>query len=129
MSHLGQITLLVQDYDEAIAHFVDALGFTLIADNDMGNGKRWVVVSPDAAAQTGILLARATGDAQEAATGSQTGGRVAFFLHTDDFARDYARMKAAGVTFCEEPRHENYGSVVVFEDISGNRWDLMQPKS
>jgi catechol 2,3-dioxygenase-like lactoylglutathione lyase family enzyme len=127
MSHLGQTTLLVRDYDDAIAFFVDALGFTLVADDDMGDGKRWVVVAPDAAAQTGILLARAVGDAQQAALGHQAGNRVAFFLHTDDFARDYARMRAAGVAFCEEPRHEAYGSVVVFEDISGNRWDLMQP--
>jgi catechol 2,3-dioxygenase-like lactoylglutathione lyase family enzyme len=127
MSHLGQITLLVQDYDDAIAYFVGSLGFTLVADNDMGKGKRWVVVAPDAQAQTGILLARAADAAQLAATGAQAAGRVAFFLHTDDFARDYARMQAAGVTFCEEPRHEAYGSVVVFEDISGNRWDLMQP--
>jgi uncharacterized glyoxalase superfamily protein PhnB len=85
------------------------------------------VVAPDASAQTGILLARAASDVQQAALGHQTGNRVAFFLHTDDFARDYERMRAAGVTFCEEPRHEPYGSVVVFEDISGNRWDLMQP--
>jgi catechol 2,3-dioxygenase-like lactoylglutathione lyase family enzyme len=127
MSHLGQITLLVHDYDEAIGFFVDALGFTLVADNDMGRGKRWVVVAPDATSQTGILLARAVDDAQQATTGAQAGGRVAFFLHTDDFEGAYARMRASGVTFCEEPRHETYGSVVVFEDISGNRWDLMQP--
>ena len=129
VSHLGQITLLVHDYDDAIRFFVDSLGFTLVADDDMGNRKRRVVVSADAAAQTGLLLARAVNDEQAAAIGSQAGGRVAFFLYTDDFAASYAHMSAAGVTFCEEPRHETYGSVVVFEDISGNRWDLMQPKS
>lgn len=128
MSHLGQITLLVHDYDEAIRFFVDALGFMLVADDHMGNGKRRVVVSPGVAAQTGLLLARAASDTQAAAIGSQAGGRVAFFLYTDDFAASYEHMSAAGVTFCEEPRHETYGSVVVFEDISGNRWDLLQPK-
>lgn len=129
MSHLGQITLLVHEYDDAIAFFVDALGFTLVADTDMGSGKRWVVVAPTGSHETALLLARAVDDPQRASVGTQTGGRVSFFLHTDDFTRDHARMRAAGVTFCGEPRHEAYGTVAVFEDISGNRWDLIQPSS
>ena len=127
MSHLGQVTLLVHDYDDAIAFFVDALGFTVVADTDMGSGKRWVVVAPAGSHETTLLLARAVDDPQRGAVGMQTGGRVGFYLHTDDFARDQERMRAAGVTFCEEPRDEAYGTVVVFEDISGNRWDLIQP--
>jgi len=129
MSHLGQITLLVHDYDEAIAFFVDGLGFTLVEDTDVGHGKRWVVVAPAGSTETALLLARAVDDTQVAAVGAQAGGRVGFFLHTDDFARDYARMRAAGVRFREEPRQEDYGTVVVFEDVSGNRWDLVQPLS
>ena len=127
MSHLGQITLLVHEYDDAIAFFVDALGFSLVADTDMGSGKRWVVVAPAGSHETALLLARAIDGPQRGTVGTQTGGRVSFVLHTDDFARDHARMRSAGVTFCGEPRHEKYGTVVVFEDISGNRWDLIQP--
>lgn len=121
------VSLLVADYDEAIGFFVGKLGFSLVEDTDMGHGKRWVVVSPGQYG-TDFLLARAVGE-QAAAIGQQGGGRVWLFLHTDDFARDYARMSAAGVRFLEEPRHEVYGTVAVFEDISGNRWDLMQPKA
>jgi catechol 2,3-dioxygenase-like lactoylglutathione lyase family enzyme len=126
MSHLGHVTLLVDDYDDAVGFFVEALGFTLVEDTALGGGKRWVVVAPPGSTETGLLLARAATDAQRAVVGAQTGGRVAFFLHTDDFTRDYARMKQAGVTFCEEPREEAYGRVVVFEDVCGNRWDLME---
>jgi len=121
------VSLLVANYDEAIAFYVGKLGFTLVEDTDMGHGKRWVVVSPGTDG-TDFLLARAV-DEQAQAIGQQGGGRVWLFLHTDDFAGDYARMSAAGVTFLEEPRFEAYGTVAVFEDLSGNRWDLLQPKA
>ncbi|MFE5482539.1 VOC family protein [Streptomyces sp. NPDC056527] len=128
MSSIALVTLVVRDYDEAIAFYTDALGFDLVEDTDRGDGSRWVVVRPAGGpAGTGLLLARANGAAQESAVGAQTGGRVGFFLHTDDFARDHARMTAAGVHFLETPRHEPYGSVAVFEDLYGNRWDLLQP--
>lgn len=121
------VSLLVADYDEAIAFYVGKLGFTLVEDTDMGGDKRWVVVSPGAEG-TDFLLARAIGG-QAAAIGRQGGGRVWLFLHTDDFAADHARMSAAGVKFLEDPRHEAYGTVAVFEDLYGNRWDLLQPGS
>ncbi|MGW7360756.1 VOC family protein [Streptomyces sp. NPDC054802] len=128
MSFIVLVTLVVRDYDEAIAFYTDALGFDLAEDTDRGDGSRWVVVRPPgSAAGTGLLLARAK-DGQRGCVGTQTGGRVGFFLHTDDFARDHARMTAAGVRFLEEPRHEPYGSVAVFEDLYGNRWDLLEPK-
>lgn len=121
--------LLVRDYDEAIAFYVDKLGFELVEDSvqdsGQGGGKRWVVVRPRGA-QTGLLLARAVGD-QARAVGEQAGGRVFLFLETDDFDRDHARMTAAGVRFLEEPRREPYGTVAVFEDLYGNRFDLIQP--
>jgi catechol 2,3-dioxygenase-like lactoylglutathione lyase family enzyme len=125
--HLGLATLVVRDYDEAIAFYTGALGFELRADAALGDGKRWVVVAPPGAV-TGLLLARADGPAQEARAGDQTGGRVAFFLNTDDFARDHERMLAAGVRFDEPPRDEPYGTVAVFSDLYGNRWDLIQPR-
>lgn len=121
------VSLLVADYEEAIAFYVGKLGFDLVEDTDMGGGKRWVVVSPGAEG-TDFLLARATGEQAEA-IGRQGGGRVWLFLHTDDFAADHARMSTAGVKFLEEPRHEAYGTVAVFEDLHGNRWDLLQPKA
>jgi catechol 2,3-dioxygenase-like lactoylglutathione lyase family enzyme len=125
MSELGAVTLLVRDYDEAIRFFVDAVGFALAEDVDLGEGKRWVVVRP-AGGAAGLLLAVADGPAQQARVGDQTGGRVGFFLHTDDFARDHARMTTAGVQFREQPRHEPYGTVAVFEDLYGNAWDLIE---
>jgi len=125
---IANVTLLVPDYDAGIAFFVDQLGFTLLEDTTLSETKRWVRVAPPGA-QTALLLAKADGDAQEAAIGQQTGGRVSFFLHTDNFARDYAAMRAKGVSFKEDPRHEAYGSVVVFEDPFGNLWDLIEPKS
>ncbi|GGX08593.1 VOC family protein [Streptomyces chryseus] len=128
MQHIALVTLVVRDYDEAVAFYTGALGFDLAEDSDRGDGSRWVVVRPPGSADgTGLLLARAKDDEQLARVGGQTGGRVGFFLHTDDFARDHARMTAAGVRFLEEPRHEPYGSVAVFEDLYGNRWDLLQP--
>ncbi|MGH3757927.1 VOC family protein [Actinophytocola sp.] len=126
MRHLGLVTLVVRDYDTAIAFYTGALGFELRADTALENGKRWVVVGPPGAT-TGLLLARADDAEQEARVGDQTGGRVAFFLNSDDFARDHARMLAAGVRFDEPPRHEPYGTVAVFRDPYGNRWDLVQP--
>lgn len=124
---IGQIALLVADYDDAIAWYRDRLGFDLIEDTAIGGGKRWVVVRP-AGAETGLLMARAEGDRQRAAIGDQSGGRVGFFLITDDFARDHAAYAARGVRFLEPPRHEPYGTVAVFEDLYGNRWDLIAPK-
>ncbi|WP_097870571.1 VOC family protein [Streptomyces sp. rh34] len=128
MSHIALVTLVVRDYDEALAFYRDALGFELVEDTDRGDGTRWLVVRPHGSAPgTGLLLARAKDEVQSRAVGAQTGGRVGFFLHTEDFAADHARMTAAGVRFLEEPRHEAYGSVAVFEDLYGNRWDLLQP--
>ena len=124
--HIACFALVVADYDEAIDFYVRKLGFELREDTDMGDGKRWVLVAPRGA-ETAILLARAVDDEQRAAIGRQTGGRVGFFLHTDDFARDHASMLAHGVRFHEEPRHEPYGTVAVFEDLYGNRWDLIGP--
>ncbi|GAA4042646.1 VOC family protein [Streptomyces shaanxiensis] len=126
MRHIALVTLVVDDYDEAIRFYIEALGFRLVEDAPRPDGSRWVVVAADDQGSA-LLLARAKGDEQSARVGDQTGGRVGFFLHTDDFARDHARMLAAGVTFLEEPRHEPYGSVAVFQDLYGNRWDLLQP--
>ncbi|MFI1507695.1 VOC family protein [Streptomyces sp. NPDC020597] len=128
MSRIALVTLVVDDYDEAIRFYTEALGFRLVEDEPRPGGARWVVVRPgDGQDGTGLLLALAKGEGQRARVGDQTGGRVGFFLHTDDFAGDHARMLAAGVTFLEEPRHEPYGSVAVFQDLYGNRWDLLQP--
>jgi len=127
--HLSLVSLVVADYDEAIAFFTSALDFELCEDTPLGGGKRWVVVRPPGGAGSGLLLARADGPAQVARIGDQTGGRVFLFLETDDFDRDHARMIAAGVRFVEEPRQEAYGVVAVFEDLCGNRWDLIQCKS
>jgi len=129
MPHIGLITLVVGDYDDAIAFYTDKVGFDLVEDSDFGGGKRWVVISPKGATETRILLARASDENQTNAIGNQTGGRVGFFLNTDDFARDHARMTKAGVHFLEEPRHEAYGTVAVFEDLYGNKWDLLELKS
>ncbi|HEX4710947.1 VOC family protein [Phenylobacterium sp.] len=125
---LALTALLVGDYDEAIGFYVGKLGFTLAADVDQGAGKRWVVVTP-AAGGAGLLLAKAIEPAQAARIGDQAGRRVFLFLETDDFAADHARMQAAGVGFLEAPRHEPYGTVAVFEDLYGNRWDLIEPKT
>ncbi|HZZ31341.1 MAG TPA: VOC family protein [Phenylobacterium sp.] len=120
--------LLVRDYDEAIGFYVGMAGFTLVEDTDRGGGKRWVVVRPPGGG-AGLLLAKAVGEGQTARIGDQSGGRVFLFLETDNFAADHAAMTAAGVRFLEPPRHEPYGSVAVFEDLYGNRWDLIEPKS
>jgi catechol 2,3-dioxygenase-like lactoylglutathione lyase family enzyme len=130
--HLGLIAIVVSEYDPAIRFFVDGLGFELVEDspaltND-GRPKRWVVVRPPGAA-TGVLLARADGDAQAAIAGKQAAGRVGFFLHVEDFGTAYARMASAGVQFLTAPRTEPYGRVAVFADIAGNKWDLIGPAS
>jgi catechol 2,3-dioxygenase-like lactoylglutathione lyase family enzyme len=124
-SHIGAFALVVDDYDRAIAYYTGMLGFELREDSPREDGKRWVLVAPPGA-QTAILLAKAANDVQRACIGKQTGGRIGYFLHTDDFARDHALFLERGVKFCESPRHEPYGSVAVFEDIYGNRWDLLE---
>ncbi len=129
MPHLGLVTLVVPDYDEAINYFVGVLGFALRTDIELAPGVRWLTVSPGADDATALLLAKADGADQQARVGDQTGGRVAFFLYSDDFDADYARLRDAGVTFVEEPRREPYGSVVVFEDRYGNRWDLLERRT
>ncbi|MEM7565704.1 MAG: VOC family protein [Pseudomonadota bacterium] len=125
---IGAVAILVHDYDEAIAFYRDRLGFELVEDTRIGETKRWVRVAPAGDGTTAILLAKAVGAAQEARVGDQGGGRVMFFLETDDFAHDHARMTAAGVRFREAPREEAYGRVAVFEDLYGNLWDLIQPR-
>ena len=125
MNRLGLVTFVAREYDEAIGFFVGKLGFTLVEDTDMGGGKRWVVVSAGEGAS--LLIARAEGDKQVASVGNQTGGRVGFFLQTDNFDRDFAEWTARGVKFHEQPRREVYGTVAVFEDVYGNKWDLIQP--
>ena len=117
-------TLVVPDYDEAIAYYTGTLGFALHEDTDLGDGKRWVVVAPDAGAK--LLLAKAKGDRQAGAIGNQTGGRVGFFLHTDDFAATFDAYREKDVAFTEQPRAEPYGKVVVFADPYGNLWDLIE---
>jgi catechol 2,3-dioxygenase-like lactoylglutathione lyase family enzyme len=129
MQRLAMVSVVVPDYDEAIAFYVGVMGFELSEDTELGAGKRWVVVAPPATIDgprgASLLLARADGD-QRAVIGRQGGGRVWLFLHTDDFTADHSRLSSAGVTFLEHPRRESYGTVAVFEDCYGNRWDLLQ---
>jgi catechol 2,3-dioxygenase-like lactoylglutathione lyase family enzyme len=125
---IGLVTLVVDDYDEAISYFTRKLGFALVDDTALEDGKRWVVVAPRGA-ESGLLLAKAVNQRQKQAVGAQTGGRVFLFLHTNDFRRDHAAYKERGVTFVEEPRQESYGTVAVFTDLYGNRWDLIEPKA
>lgn len=126
---IARVVILVPDYDEGLAFYCGRLGFELIENTDLGGGKRWVLVRPKGATETALLLAKAEGERQSTAIGNQAGGRVGFFLFTDDFACDHAAMLAAGVEFLEPPRHEAYGTVAVFADPFGNRWDLLQPAS
>jgi catechol 2,3-dioxygenase-like lactoylglutathione lyase family enzyme len=125
---LAHVALLVREYDAAIQFFVSTLDFTLVEDVELAPGKRWVVVAPPGSGRESatLLLARSVTPEQESRVGNQTGGRVFLFLHTDDFARDYERMKARGVRFIEQPRHESYGVVAVFLDLYDNRWDLVE---
>lgn len=126
-ARIANVTLVVPDYDAAIAFYCDVLGFALLEDTDLGDGKRWVRVVPQGG-ETALLLAKAKGEAQVAAIGNQTGGRVAFFLHTNDFNREYEAVKAAGCEFSGPVREEAYGRVVVFSDPFGNLWDLIEPR-
>ncbi len=128
--YLGLVSLVVRDYDEAIAFYVEKLGFTLTEDTyQPAQDKRWVVVSPPGAKEASILLARATSEHQSSRVGDQTGSRVFLFLYTDDFWRDFNAFKGNGVTFVREPKVEGYGTVAVFQDLYGNQWDLIQPAS
>ena len=126
--YLAGISLVVNDYDEAIDFYTRKLSFTLLEDTRMSDTKRWVVIAPPGSTGCTLLLAKAANDAQKAAVGNQTGGRVFLFLHTDNFDRDYNQMQEAGIEFIESPRQDAYGKVVVFEDLYGNRWDLIEPK-
>jgi catechol 2,3-dioxygenase-like lactoylglutathione lyase family enzyme len=125
---IGSVSLLVRDYDEAITFYEGKLGFCVVEDTPMGEGRRWVVLAPKGSKGTRLLLAKAKNELENAAVGCQAGGRVFLFLNTDDFARDHARMKGLGVRFNEEPRHEAYGTVAVFEDLYGNKWDLLMTR-
>jgi catechol 2,3-dioxygenase-like lactoylglutathione lyase family enzyme len=122
---LAHVTVVVRDYDEAIAFFVGILKFSLVEDTALSAAKRWVIVAPPGSNGTSLLLAKAATAEQGSRVGNQTGGRVSFFLHTDDFHRDHKEMKAHGIRFVEGPRTEPYGMVAVFEDLYGNRWDLV----
>lgn len=122
---ISAVALLVGDYDEAIGFYCDKLGFELIEDSELAPGKRWVLVAPPGSRETRLLLAKAEGESQTARIGDQTGGRVGLFLQTDNFYRDYEKMRAAGVVFLETPREEDYGTVAVFADLYGNKWDLI----
>jgi catechol 2,3-dioxygenase-like lactoylglutathione lyase family enzyme len=126
---LNAVALIVADYDDAIRYYCDILEFDLIEDTILSAEKRWVLVAPKGSKETRLLLARANSAEQCAAIGNQSGGRVFLFLETDDFARDYSTMLARGVRFMETPRQESYGQVVVFEDLYGNRWDLIERES
>jgi len=126
---IATMTLVVADYDAAITFYRDRLGFAVLADTDMGGGKRWVVIGPADGAGARLLLAKADGPVQDKAVGNQTGGRVMGFIETDDFARSHAEMVAQGITFLEAPRHEPYGWVAVFADLYGNKWDLIEPEN
>lgn len=122
------IALVVRDYDEAIAFYVNSLGFSLVEDSfQPEQNKRWVLIAPPGSNGTQILLAKASSEEQESRIGNQTGGRVFLFLQTDDFWRDYQRMTAAGIEFIREPQTAPYGTVAVFKDLYGNLWDLLQP--
>jgi catechol 2,3-dioxygenase-like lactoylglutathione lyase family enzyme len=126
--HLGYVALVVRDYDEAIAFYTQLLGFQLIEDTDLGDGKRWVRVRPPGSTGTDLLLAKAVNPEQASRIGNQTGGRVFLFLHTHDFWGDYRALTERGVKFCRPPSEESYGTVAVFADLYGNQWDLLQLK-
>lgn len=125
---IANISILVHDYDEAIAFYTQKLNFTLIEDTPLSDTKRWVIVAPPGATESRLLLAKAKNETQQQYVGNQTGGRVFLFLHTDDFWRDYKTMVAQGVNFVREPSEEVYGTVAVFEDLYGNLWDFVAPK-
>jgi catechol 2,3-dioxygenase-like lactoylglutathione lyase family enzyme len=127
---LGQVAIVVRDYDEALSFYVGTLGFRLIEDTPVpAQNKRWVVVAPPGSSSARLLLARAVGDEQSSRIGNQTGGRVFLFLYTDDFWRDFRTYEARGVVFVREPSEQPYGTVAVFKDLYGNLWDLVQPRT
>jgi len=127
--HLGLVSLVVRDYEEALAFYVGKLGFVLVEDSAVPEQqKRWVVVSPPGARESRLLLARASSPEQDSRVGAQTGGRVFLFLYTDNFRRDYDRYRATGIEFVRPPKDEPYGTVAVFKDLYGNLWDLVQPR-
>jgi len=123
---IGSVALVVENYDDAIVFYTQKLGFDLIEDTNLGNGKRWVLIAPPNSNGTNLLLAQASTPQQLDSVGNQSGGRVFLFLHTNDFWRDYKVMQQQGIKFNEQPREEAYGTVVVFEDLYGNKWDLLQ---
>jgi catechol 2,3-dioxygenase-like lactoylglutathione lyase family enzyme len=125
---LAHVTFLVRNYDEALVFFTEALSFRVVEDTPLGNGKRWVLVAPEGSRGPQLLLAQAATPDQAQCIGKQAAGRVFLFLHTDDFWRDYRQMQARKVKFLESPREEPYGTVAVFEDLYGNKWDLLQPQ-
>ena len=126
---IGQVAIVVWDYDEAISFYVGMLGFVLIEDTYIPEqDKRWVIVAPPSSTETRLLLAQASDEEQESRIGNQTGGRVFLFLYTDDFWRDYRSYSEKGIVFVREPKSEAYGTVAVFKDLYGNTWDLIQPK-
>jgi catechol 2,3-dioxygenase-like lactoylglutathione lyase family enzyme len=125
---IASVTLVVRNYDEAISFFTQALNFELLEDTPLGNGKRWVVVRPRDGNGASLLLAQGATPEQASRVGNQTGGRVSFFLYTDDFWRDFREMQSQGIEFLEQPREESYGTAVVFVDLYGNKWDLLQLK-
>ncbi len=125
---LGMIAIVVDDYDSAISHYVNDLGFSLIEDTELSSEKRWVVIAPSPTGAK-ILLAKASSDEQRAAIGNSTGGRVGFFLYTDNFAKTYEQYLAHGIEFTEKPRNESFGQVIVFKDKYGNKWDLIENKA
>lgn len=124
--HIGCVALVIRDYDEAIEFYREKLGFVIIEDTQVEDRKRWVLMAPPGSSETRLLLARAASPEQIARVGDQTGGRVSFFLHTDDFWRDYQQFRSRGVNFRRPPKDESYGTVAVFEDLYGNLWDLLQ---
>ena len=125
---LALISLVVNDYDEAIQFYTEKLNFDLVEDTEMSPSKRWVIVAPKGSQGCSLLLAKAANEEQQSRVGNQTGGRVFLFLYTDDFWRDYQLMLEKGVEFTEKPREEVYGTVVVFKDLYGNLWDFIEPK-
>lgn len=127
MQTIAQVTLIVPDYDSGLAFYVGQMGFDLVTDTALGNGKRWVTVRPPNSTGAALLLTEPRDTRQKRRIGDQTGGRVGFFLYTDDFAADHALMLKRGIVFLEKPRNEPYGTVAVFQDTFGNKWDLLQP--
>lgn len=125
--NLAAVTIVVKDYDEALAFFIDKLSFRLVEDTKLSDEKRWVLITPQGSGNCCILLAKAANDQQAKAIGNQTGGRVAFFLHTDNFQRDFEKLRQNKIHIVRQPEVQPYGMVAVFEDLYGNHWDLIQP--